>query len=196
LKIYYIIWIQNCAKYWVTRPGLRFGLFWWGSRRLTYWKRFNINRRDKIWVNILVSQLCFLMAFQWDRIRHRLNPISPYFTQANYIIFAISQANLCKLAGAPGGCAPGPLLQISLNSQGRIWTSGNRRQICPAKQVTGLFHATLHFPDVVCLVCCLSSHGHGNWTLFVSESSSTWSYSIVLLPSRCTSLLVFDTATT
>jgi hypothetical protein len=143
LKIYYIIWIQNCAKYWVTRPGLRFGLFWWGSRRLTYWKRFNINRRDKIWVNILVSQLCFLMAFQWDRIRHRLNPISPYFTQANYIIFAISQANLRKLAGAPGGCAPGPLLQISLNSQGRIWTSGNRRQICPAKQVTGLFQATL-----------------------------------------------------
>jgi hypothetical protein len=51
--------------------------------------------------------------------------------------------NLRKLAGAPGGCAPGPLLQISPNSHGRIWTSGNPRQICPAKQVSRLFHATL-----------------------------------------------------
>jgi hypothetical protein len=44
------------------------------------------------------------------------------------------------------GCAlsaPGPLLQISPNSQRRIRTSGIRRQICPAKQVSWLFHATL-----------------------------------------------------
>ena len=52
-------------------------------------------------------------------------------------------ANLPKLARAPGGCTPGPLLQISPNSQGRIWTSADRRQICLAKQVRWLFHATL-----------------------------------------------------
>ena len=38
---------------------LHFGLFWRGSRRLTYWKRANINRRDEIWFDLLVSQLCF-----------------------------------------------------------------------------------------------------------------------------------------
>jgi hypothetical protein len=54
--------------------------------------------------------------------------------------------NLRKLAGAPRGCAPRPLLQISPNSHGRIWTFGNPRQICPAKQVSQLFHATLCAP--------------------------------------------------
>ena len=38
---------------------LHFGLFWRGSWRLTHQKRFNINQRDEIWVNLLVSQLCF-----------------------------------------------------------------------------------------------------------------------------------------
>ena len=54
-------------------------------------------------------------------------------------------ANLCKLAGAPGGFAPRPLLQICPNLQGPIWTSTNLQQICPVKQVCQLFHATLIF---------------------------------------------------
>ena len=60
---------------------------------------------------------------------------------ANFLYFAwLICANF---PGAPGGAAPGPLLQICRNLPGQISTSARPQQICSAKQPCELFPATL-----------------------------------------------------